>query len=195
MRDRRQTLPTVLALTFVALLITPFAAAAAGLPATITLTPETPGPGAQVEVVGLDFVAGQDVQIQVTTMAGPVHLGTARTEDGGYFRQLVTLPADAPAGYWELRATGAGGIEAVQLFEAGEVATVAPGANAQATTTAVADGGSTGSDLLVLLVLGLLIGGITAAAVFVYHQTHRARQEPGMSAGDDPFWGSAPSDP
>ena len=128
-------------------------------------------------------------------MAGPVHLGTAHTEDGGFFRQLVTLPSDAPAGFWELRATGAGGSVAVQLFEAGEAAVAAPTGNGEATTVAAAGGGSTGSDLLVLLVLLLLVGGIAAAAAFVYYQTHRDMSEPGMGAGDDPIWGGAPSDP
>jgi len=61
MRERRQTLlPTVLALTFVALLVTPIAAmAASGLPATVAMNPESAGPGTTVEITGLDFPSGQ----------------------------------------------------------------------------------------------------------------------------------------
>lgn len=198
MRERRQTtLPSVLALTFVALLVIPFSAqAASGLPATITMKPEAAGPGAQVEVVGLDFPAGQGIELQLTTTAGVVPLATTTAEEGGYFRQLLTLPADVAPGFWELRATGSNGAVAVHIFEAGAVTPAAAAAVATA-SAGVADPGSSsaGVNMLVLLVLLLLIGGIGSAAVFVYYQTHRSDQDPGMAAGDDPIWGGAPSDP
>ena len=195
MRERRQTLlGSVLALTFVSLLVTPLAAfGASGLPATISMNPATAGPGTRVEVVGLDFAAGQDVDLQLTTTTGPIHLATATTEDGGYFRHSVTLPADVAPGFWELRATGPGGAVAVLIFEAGEAVLAAAPVEAADATLAAA-GGSTSGDLLVVLVLLLLVGGIAAAAGFVYYQTHRSDDQPGMAAGEDPIWSGAHSD-
>ena len=89
-------------------------------PPTITMEPAAgrawrPGRGRRRST----FPAGETVELQVTTPAGPVHLATLDVAEGGYFRQAVTLPADAPAGFWELRATAADGATAVHVFEAG----------------------------------------------------------------------------
>ncbi|MFV2063316.1 MAG: hypothetical protein ACC726_07360, partial [Chloroflexota bacterium] len=96
-------------------------------------------------------------------------------------------------GFWELRATGSKGAVSVHISEAGAAvaaAGVAPDARAP-----TSGGGSIGANLLVLLVLMLLIGGIASATVFVYYKTHHVDQDPGMAAGDDPIWSGAPSDP
>jgi hypothetical protein len=198
MRERRQALlPSVLALTFVALLFTPLSAmAASGLPVTITMTPESASPGSSVEIVGLDFPASEGVELQLTTTAGPVHLATATTEEGGYFRQKLVLPADVAPGFWELRATGSNGAVAVHIFEAGTaVATITTVADAEMPIETASSGSPSGANLLVLVVLFLLIGGITAAAAFAYYQVHRIETDPGMATGDDPIWGGAPTDP
>lgn len=197
MRMRRQTLlPSVLAMTFVTLLALPItAAAASGLPATITMQPAAAGPGAQVELVGIDFPSGQGVDLQLTTVAGSVHLATATTEAGGYFRQKVTLPADVAPGYWELRATGTTGTVAVHIFEAGP-AVLAVGAAGPAETAvpATPSGNTSGANLLVLLVLFAVIGGIGGAAAYMYYQVHRPTGDPGMATGADPIWAGASSD-
>jgi hypothetical protein len=176
------------------LLVSPMAAlAASGLPATITMTPTESGPGSSVEIVGLDFPGSQAIELQLTTTAGPLHLGTATTEEGGYFRHALTLPSDVAPGFWELRATAPDGAVAVHIFEA----TVAGSASAPIAPEAVVSesGGSSfaTADLLVVLVLLLLVGGVGGAAAFVWYQTHRRDNvQPGMGAGDDPIWGGSP---
>ena len=195
MRERRQTLlPTVLALTFVALLVTPIAAmAASGLPATVAMNPESAGPGTTVEITGLDFPSGQPVELQLTTTAGPVHLATATTADGGYFRQAVTLPADAPPGFWELRATGSDGSVAVHIFEAGEVAPTLVGdtATTGGETVGAAASGNSAADIVVMLVIALLIASVGGGIAYVWHQSKVGDEQPGMSAGEDPIWSGA----
>ena len=120
-------LPTVLALTFVALLVNPIAAmAASGLPATITMTAESAGPGATVEVTGVDFPTNAAVELQLSTADGTVHLGTATTTDGGYFREVLTLPVGAPVGSWELRAAAPDGSNATLAFAVAATDATAP---------------------------------------------------------------------
>lgn len=183
-------LPSVLALAFTALLVAPVATlAASGLPATITMLPEEAGPGASVEITGLDFQPNQTVDLQLTTTAGPVELGTATTVEGGYFRQAVTLPADAPIGYWEVRATDADGSVAVHLFESVEAA--APAAAETVSSEAEAAGGNSAGDLIVMLVFALLIAGVGGGVAYVVYQNRVGSRQPGMSAGADPIWSSS----
>ncbi len=68
MRERRTTLlTTVLVLAFVALLVAPLAASASsGLPSTVTMYPETAGPGTTVELTGLDFPGDAIVEVELT---------------------------------------------------------------------------------------------------------------------------------
>jgi hypothetical protein len=192
MRERRLPLiPSVLASTLVALILTPMAAmAASGLASTITMSPESAGPGTAVEVVGIDFPGGQPVELQLTTLAGPVPLAQTTVQDGGYFRQNITFPADIAPGFWELRATAADGTAAVHIFEAtGAVVTasiVEPTSGAQA-----AGSGSVDGTLITLIVLALLIGGIGGASFYVYKQIRHPHVDPGMAAGDDPIWAGA----
>ncbi len=183
----------MLALTVVALLVAPLAAtAASGLPPTVTMVPETAGPGADVEISGLDFPANQTIDLQLTTTAGPVHLGTANTVDGGYFRQSVTLPVDAPAGFWELRATAPDGSVAVHLFEATDAAAITEAAEAASLAAQTSGGGNSIGDIAVMLVFALLIAGIGGAIYYVYYQSKMGDTQPGMSMGADPIWsGSA----
>lgn len=194
MREKGLSLiPSVLALAFTALLVAPIAVlAASGLPATITMLPEQAGPGASVEVTGLDFAPDQAVELRLTTTAGPVDLGTATTVDGGFFRQSVTLPTDAPIGYWELRATGADGSVAVHLFESVDAT---PLAGAEVTpAVAPAAGGNSVGDIVVMLVFALLIAGVGGGVAYVVYQNRVGSSQPGMSAGADPIWsGSAAS--
>ncbi len=48
--------------------------ASSGLPATVTMYPESAGPGEVVEVTGLDFPSGAAVQLELTTSASTVPL-------------------------------------------------------------------------------------------------------------------------
>src|SRR5262245_35815417 len=152
---QRPRIPCMLVLALVALSL-PLAAASAatGLPATITMNPPSAGPGSVVEVVGLDFPPEGTVELQVTTTAGPVVLGTTKATSGGYFRQAVTLPTDVEPGFWELRATGPGGATAVRIFEAGAVAAAA---EAVTTPAATSSGSLIDPNLVVTLVLLLLL--------------------------------------
>ena len=181
----------MLVLALVALSYPLAASAASGLPATITMNPENAGPGSVVEVVGLDFPPEGSVALQVTTTAGPVALATTTATSGGYFRQAVTLPTDVESGFWELRATGAGGVTAVHIFEAG-VAAAALDAATQPLATAAAP--LIDPNLVVTLVMLLLLIVIVCAAVFVYGVTHRPPGQKGLPVGDDPIWSGAGSD-
>lgn len=184
-------IPSVLALTVAALLVAPMAASAAsGLPASVTMAPEAAGPGASIEVTGLDFPSNQAVDLQLTTTAGPVHLGTATTVDDGYFRQAFTLPQDAPAGYWELRATASDGSVAVHLFESSAAVQLAAAADTASGTVASSSGNSAG-DIMVMLVFALLSAGVGGGAFYVYYQSKLAGVQPGMSDGADPIWSGA----
>lgn len=199
MRERGQTLlPSVLALVFTALLVTPLVAlGASGLPATVTMNPEAAGPGSTVEITGLEFPANQAVDLQLTTTAGPMPLGSATTEEGGYFRQEVVLPADAPIGYWELRASAPDGSVAVYLFEADSGAIAAAAVAPAETSTAAAAGENSLGDIIVMLVFALLIAGVGGAILYVYVQSKGGTGQPGMSEGADLIWsgGSSQEDP
>jgi hypothetical protein len=167
------------------------ASAASGLPATITMNPDNAAPGTVVEVVGLDFPPEGRVELQLTTTAGPVALGTTTSTSGGYFRQAVTLPTDVEPGFWELRATGPGGVAAVHIFQAGTAPVIvdAAAAPAAAGSTALID-----PNLVVTVVLLLLLIVIVCAAVFVYGVTHKQPGKGGLPVGDDPIWSGAGSD-
>src|SRR5688500_20132414 len=116
---QRPRITCMLVLAFVALSY-PLAAASAasGLPASIAMNPEDAGPGSVVEVVGLDFPPEGSIELQVTTTAGPVSLGSTVATQGGYSRHAATLPSDADPGFSELSATGPGGSTAVHMCEA-----------------------------------------------------------------------------
>lgn len=190
--SRLPLVPSVLASTLIALLLAPVAVlAASGLPSTITMTPAAAGPGSTVEVVGLDFPAGATVDLQLTTTAGAVPLGTATVEDGGYFRQSVSFPTEVSPGFWELRAS-VGDAVAVTIFEA-TAGSAGPieAATSIAATAAAGAAGPGGSDLIVLLVLAVLAGVIGGAGAFVWRQTHAPMGDPGMASGDDPIWSGA----
>ena len=174
------------------------AVAASGLPA-VSMDPASAEPGSEVEVTGLDFPSGQAVELQLTTTSGPVHLATLTTEEGGYFRQSVTLPTDVAPGPWELRATAPNGMVAVHSFEAGNAppavhpADEAAGDPATETTVATATDqttprGNSAADIMVMLVFAVLIAAVGGAFVFAWNQTHGSTRQPGMGAGDDPIW-------
>ena len=185
MRDRRRTLlPTVLALTFVTLLVTAIAASAAsGLPPTITMDPESAPPGDTVVVTGLDFPPDGSVQVQLATPAGLRYLDTITATADGYFTGSVTLPADVDPGAWELQASAADGISASFPFSA-----AVPAAVVAADQTSVRRGTNSLADIAVMLVLAVLIAGAVGAVGFVYYQINVAGKQPGMSEGDDPIW-------
>jgi hypothetical protein len=184
----------VLVLALAALIVPVSAASAAsGLPPTIAMNPATAGPGAVVEVVGLDFPANGTIELQVTTTAGPVVLGTTVATDGGYFRQAVTLPVDVEPGFWELRASGPGAATAVHIFEARSLAGSTQAVDAAA-LLADAPAPLIDPNLVVTLVMLLLMIVIVCAGVFVWTVTHRREGQAGMPLGDDPIWSGASSD-
>lgn len=172
--------------------------AASGLPPTITMTPQAAGPGSQVEVVGLDFPPGGQVDLLLTTTAGPVPLGSTVVEEAGYFRQSVVFPAELAPGFWELRATGPQAAVAVLIFEALDPSVLASGAiraDASASSDTLVRPTTPSSlidpNLVVMAVLVLFAVGMASAGAFIWYQTHRKEGEPGMGAGDDPIWSGA----
>jgi hypothetical protein len=174
-------------------LMIPATVAASGLPATITMRPSVAGPGEEVEVAGLDFPSGDVVDLQITTADGTVYLGTLDVAEGGYFRQTVTLPADAPPGFWELRAASPDGTTAVHVFESsGPPAAVPPAAPPAETTTApAASSGNSASDIIVMLTFALLLAAVGGALAYAWYLAHGGDRQPGMAAGDDPIWSNA----
>ena len=190
-----QRIPCLLALALTALAFPVAAASAAsGLPPTIAMNPETAGPGAVVEIVGLDFPAEGAIELLVTTTAGPVSLGTTVASPGGYFRQAVTLPIDVEPGFWELRASGPAGATAVHIFEARTMTSAAQDAGAGSAAAANGPTPLIDPNLVVTLVMLLLGIVIVCAAVFVYTVTHGRPGERGLPIGDDPIWSGANAD-
>jgi len=200
MRQRLQNqLPSVLALTLVTLLIAPIASlASSGLPATVTMYPESAGPGEVVEVTGLDFPAEAAVELKLTTSASTVPLIGVTTSLDGSFRELVTLPADAPPGVWELNATAPGGVVAAHAFDttgmmdAAALAEADPATDATAETTA-GSGNSIG-DIAFMLVIAGVLGAISIAGMFAWLQVRADGPQPGMGAGSDLIWSGSESD-
>jgi hypothetical protein len=188
MREKLQNhLPSVLALTFVALLIVPLtAAAASGLPATVSMNPASAAPGATVEVTGLEFPGLDVVELHLATSAGRIHLLDTVTADSGYFREVIALPADVAAGTWEVQASALDGSTASHRFDAAAAASAALAAGS--TTTAVAGSGNSGANVVFMLVIAGLLAAVGGSVVHVVREVRRGDRQPGMGAGDDPIW-------
>jgi hypothetical protein len=194
MRTRLQTLlPFVLALTLVSLLVAPLATLAqSGLPATISMYPETAGPGSTVEVTGIDFPPERVVEVQLTTPDGTVPLTTLITSPEGDFRRIMALPINAADGAWEVQATAADGDTAAYAFiTAPEVVAAADAADAAVVQPATTAGNSSG-DIALMLIIALMLGSAAFGAMIVYRQI-RNESPPGMGKGEDLIWGGGTS--
>jgi hypothetical protein len=198
MRDGRPTRHSnVLLLVLLAVLASPLAAlASSGLPPTITMDPAAAGPGSVVEISGIDFPAKQLVEVQLDSAAGRTDLALIVTSDAGYLRAFVQLPADLEAGSWELRATALDGSSASHAFDAASAQTVdASGASpASAEAGLSVRRGNTGSDIMVMLILAVLLAAVGGGAAYAWREVHGERVQPGMGAGSDPIWSLAGSD-
>jgi hypothetical protein len=198
MRDSRLSLHSmVLLLVLVAMLASPVAAAASsGLPPTITMDPSSAGPGSVVEVSGIDFPSDQLVEVQLDTAAGRSDLALLITTDAGYFRTFVELPADVSAGWWELRVTALDGASAGYAFDAASADTVDVSSASQASSAAGLSvrRGNTGTDIMVMLVLAVLLAAVGGGAAYAWREVRGEHTEPGMGAGADPIWSLAGSD-
>jgi hypothetical protein len=182
-----------LALSVVLLcLISGVASATSGLPATLGMEPAAAGPGALVEVTGLDFPAGQAVDLQIATSAGPEHLASLTVAEGGYFRQPVTLPADVRMASG-LRAIAADRTTAVPPSGRVRADAAEPAPRRQHARTATRPG--IAADIIVMLIIAFLIAAVGGALAYAWYQTHGALRQPGMGAGDDPIWSNAGDEP
>lgn len=193
------------------------AAARSGLPATITMHPPAAGPGALVEVVGIDFAGGVPIVLelarptvspdgpaaetgQAADLPAETELAVIVATEGGYFRELVRLPADMTLGWWELRASAVDGLTASYAFEAGGHAQAARGgsttsgstpATSTATRAAIAGSrGNSGADIVVMLIIAVMLAAIGGGAAYAWREVHALTTQPGMGAGDDPIWSS-----
>jgi hypothetical protein len=180
----------MLALTAVgALAIPAVASAQSNLPATVSASPVSAAPGDAVTIAGRDFPRDTTVVLELATTAGPVVLTTVATTADGSFRQLVTIPEDAPAGAWPLQARAADGTSATFAFRPpGAAADPGSGASGRA-----AAGNST-SDNLVLLVLGVGLGILGIAGLYAWRLGKGEVPQPGMGSGDDLIWGGRPDE-
>ncbi len=198
MRVRRGTLlPAVLAVAFAVVLLIPVAASAAsGLPATVTMTPESAGPGSTVEVTGIDFPGGQLIELQLGTAAGSSDLAVFVSAEGGYFREFVTLPVDAPAGAWDLRAIALDGSQAAYGFQAAEgvVTDVSVPQPLTAGAGLTASSSNSSSDIVVMLVIAVMLAALSGGAAYAWREVHANGAQPGMGTADDPIWNAAGSD-
>jgi hypothetical protein len=184
--------------------------AAPGLPPAVAVTPDQPGPGAEVEVSGLDFPPEARIELLLITNAGVTPLGEAATSTTGAFRHVITLPQVQVPGWWEIRATGPGDAIAVRLFKPGAPVArpVAPpeGSVAEPAAAAAASGNAgpaevgeplPSTDLIVMAILGVLLGGIAVVTVVAWRSTRRRGPgpdpvgDPDLPAGDDPIWSGA----
>jgi hypothetical protein len=187
-------LRTVPGLVLALLLAAPIVAAAAGVP-TITMYPETAGPGATIEVTGIDFPPGREVQLMLATPDGTVPLTSALASATGDFREIVALPPTARGGAWQLQAVGGdGAVAGVSFVTDADAAAVAAAAAAAAAAQTTTSGGNSGADNMFLLVLGVLLGAIAIGAMVAYRQ-FKDTSPPGMGKGDDLIWGSGPLSP
>jgi hypothetical protein len=198
MRTRLQTLlPSVLALTLVSLLVAPIAVLAQGAPA-ISMYPETAGPGSTIEITGIDFPPERVVEVQLATPDGTTPLTSATTGPEGDFRQILALPIGLTEGAWELQATAADGTTSRFAFATSPDAGVAAAAAAAAAAGPAVEGpattsGNSSSDIALMLIIAVVLGGVAFGAMFVYRQL-RADSPPGMGKGDDLIWGGGSPD-
>jgi hypothetical protein len=193
--NTKTTTLSVLALAFVALLIAPFAvAASSGLPPTITIEPSEADPGAAIEVIGLDFPGRAVVELELGSSAGPMALGAATTDESGYFREAVTLPAELAPGTWEVRAVAPDGSAASGTFRAGTMAAPEAPAPAIAENETVTRSGNSGTDIVFMIVIAFLIAGVGGGTALAWHLVREDSFQPGMSAGDDPIWSGGEAD-
>jgi hypothetical protein len=189
MRTRLQTLlPSVLALTLVTLLVAPLVSlASSGLPATMSMYPETAGPGSTVEISGIDFPAERVVEVQLSTPDGTVPLTTITTSPSGDFRQVVALPIEASDGVWELQAIAADGTTSAYAFATAlDAAAVVVAAE---TVPSVVPAGNSSGDIALMLIVAVVLGAVAFGGLFVYRQI-KDESPPGMGKGDDLIWGS-----
>jgi hypothetical protein len=202
MRDSRSTLHSLVLLSALLLLLVasvagPVAAnSPSGLPPTISMDPTSAGPGSVVEVTGIDFPSQQLIEIQLDTAAGRSDLAVLITTDDGYFRKFVELPADVSAGWWELRVTALNGVSASHAFDAASADTVdVTGASEAASAAGLSvRRGNTGSDIMVMLVLAVLLAAVGGGAAYAWREVRGEHMQPGMGAGTDPIWSVAGSD-
>jgi len=158
--------------------------------------PESAGPGSTVEVTGIDFPGEQLIELQLDTTAGSSDLALFMSAEGGYFREFVTLPADVPAGAWELRAIALDGSQAAYGFQA--VEGVVTDASAPQLMTAgtglTASSSNSSSDIVVMLVIAVMLAALSGGAAYAWREVHADGAQPGMGAADDPIWNAIGSD-
>lgn len=194
MRTRLQTLlPSVLALTFVSLLVAPLVAVAQS-PA-ISMYPEGARPGSTVELVGIGFPAEQVVEVQLKTPDGTMALATTATDFEGTFAKMVALPFSPSEGVWELQATAADGTTSTYGFAAAVASRTAaePAAEPVAQPAAepapvAAPSGNSSGDIALMLIIAVVLGGVAFGAMVIYRQS-KDESPPGMGRGDDLIWG------
>lgn len=206
MRERLPALrPTLLALTFTALLAVP-AAAQSGTQATIAMQPESAAPGTPVELSGSGFPAGMSVALQLTTAAGSFDLATAAAARDGTFRRLLVLPALPGSGEWAVEARAVDGTSARYAFDpttplvtsaeapapadasAAAPASVAAAAPARAAATEATGSSSASSDGVFLVIIGCLLGMISIGALYAWRTLYDERVQPGMGQAADVIW-------
>jgi hypothetical protein len=87
----------------------------AGPPASLSLSPTSGAPGAQVTLLGLNFVPGDTVYAYWDSTGGTV-LGQTTADGGGYFGLTVTIPGGASVGGHQILIDEGGQVRAGAVF-------------------------------------------------------------------------------
>ncbi len=75
----------------------------------ITVTPDTVAPGGKITVKGADMGAEEEFKITLEGLNYQTELGDATADDQEEFTLEFTIPADAPEGVYQIKATGEDG--------------------------------------------------------------------------------------
>lgn len=75
----------------------------------ITVTPDTIAPGGKITVNGEEMGAGEEFKISLEGLNYQAELGDAKANDQEEFTLDFTIPADAPEGTYQVKATGEDG--------------------------------------------------------------------------------------
>ncbi len=75
----------------------------------LTVTPDTVAPGGKITVKGVDMGVGEEFKITLEGLNYQTELGDAQADDQEEFTLAFTIPADAPEGVYQIKATGEDG--------------------------------------------------------------------------------------
>ena len=146
----------------------------------ISLSAERLPPGGALEIIGTDFSSGETLQVQLVGPTKAWALPNVTTGADGHFAVVLSVPADATAGFYTLDAISSSGIiqrETFQVDPAAPAPALTPSPAGLTGAAAPVDLGDSAWVPLIVLVI--------VAALFVTLVVHRR-------AASTPLAGAAP---